>query len=165
MKESNPADEGAGKADRGKPVGSSLAPPAIGGTPVAQGLGGAPASTACTVADGAVVAWKEVAEALVPIVGRSSVTVLYRRCLVSVGIDRTWLPSVTAADLPEDDWTVLHAAVSRQTAKEASEACASLFVAFQDLLGSLIGPALTEQLLHPVSALSSTGSAAQDTFP
>jgi len=124
-----------------------------------------PASTARAVADAAVVGWKAVAEALVPIIGRSSVTVLYRRCLVSVGIDRTWLPAATAADLPENDWAALHASVSRQSPKEASEACAALFVAFRGLLSSLIGPTLTEQLLHPVSALPPTGSAEQDTLP
>jgi hypothetical protein len=117
------------------------------------------------VADAAVVGWSAVAEALVPIIGQSSVTMLYRRCLVSVGIDRTWLPGVTAVDLPENDWTVLHASLSRQTAKEACEACESLFVAFSDLLGSLIGPSLTEQLLHPVSAHPPTRSAEQDNSP
>jgi len=117
------------------------------------------------VADAAVAGWNAVAEALVPIIGRSSVTALYRRSLISVGVERTWLPLVTAADLPANDWTVLHAAMARQTGTEASEAGASLLLAFQDLLGSLIGPSLTEQLLHPVSALPSNGSAEQDTLP
>jgi len=123
----------------------------------------APSSRA--IADAAVVRWNAVAEALVPIIGRSSVTVLYRRCLASVGVTRTWLPATTAADLPQDDWAMLHASVSRQTANEASEACSALFAAFRDLLGSLIGPTLTEQLLQPVSALPSIASAEQDTLP
>jgi len=117
------------------------------------------------VADAAVASWNAVAQALVPIIGRSSVTMLYRRCLVSMGVDRTWLPSVTAADVPENDWTVLHASMSRQTVKEASEAAASLSLAFQELLGSLIGPTLTEQLLRPVSTIPPNGSAEQDTPP
>jgi hypothetical protein len=71
---------------------------------------------------------------------------------------------VTAADLPENDWAVLHASVSRQPTREASEACASLFIAFRDLLVSLIGPSLTEQLLRPVSAHTPNGSAEQDTI-
>ena len=124
-----------------------------------------PASTAREIADAAVVGWNAVAETLVPIIGQSSVTLLYRRCLVSVGATRTWLPAVTAADLPQNDWAVLHASVSRQTANEASDACAALLAAFRDLLYSLIGPSLTEQLLQPVSALPSTGSAEQDTPP
>ena len=124
-----------------------------------------PAPTTRAIADSAVVTWKAVAEALVPIIGQSSVTVLYRRCLVSVGATRTWLPAATAADLPQNDWSVLHASVSRQTANEASDACTALFTAFRELLGSLIGPSLTEQLLQPVSALPSTGSAEQDTLP
>ena len=168
MKVPNSPGEGSGVADRGKAVGpGSIAPGTGRAKPAADlaDLAGSPAPTARAVADAAVVGWKAVAEALVPIIGQSSVTVLYRRCLVSVGVDRTWLPAVTAADLPENDWTVLHASVSRQTAKEASEACAWLFVAFRDLLGSLIGPSLTEQLLRPVSALPPTGSAEQDTSP
>jgi len=117
------------------------------------------------VADAAVVQWNAVARALVPIIGQSSVTMLYRRCLACVGIDRTWLPALTAADLPENDWTVLHASLSRQTPKEATAACSSLFVAFCHRLGSLIGPSLTEQFLRPVSAILPRGSAEQDILP
>jgi hypothetical protein len=124
-----------------------------------------PASTTRAIADAAVVGWNAIAEVLVPIIGPSSVTALYRRCLVSVGATRTWLPAVTAADLPQNDWAVLHASVSRQTVNEASEACTALFAAFRDLLASLIGPSLTEQLLQPVSALPSTGRAEQETLP
>ena len=124
-----------------------------------------PAPTPRAVADAAVVQWNAVAQALAPIIGPSSVTMLYRRCLVSVGLTRPWLPAVTAADLPQNDWGVLHSSVSRQTANEASDACMALFATFRDLLGSLIGPSLTEQLLQPVSALPSTGSAEQDTPP
>ena len=122
-------------------------------------------STARAVADDAVEEWNAVAQTLAPIIGRSSVIVLYRRCLVSVGMNRTWLPSVTSSDPPDNDWAVLHASVSRQTAGEAAEACESLFVAFSDLLGSLIGRSLTEQLMPPVSALPPTGGAEQDTHP
>jgi hypothetical protein len=124
-----------------------------------------PAPTTRAKADAAVAAWKAVAQALVPIIGQSSVTVLYRRCLVCVGVTHTWLPAVTAADLPQNDWAVLHASVSRQAPKEAFDACTALFDAFRELLGSLIGPSLTEQLLQPVSALPSTGRAEQDTLP
>jgi hypothetical protein len=124
-----------------------------------------PAPTTRAIADAAVVGWNAVAQALVPIIGQSSVTVLYRRCLVSVRITRRWLPAVTAADLPQNDWAMLHASVSRQPANEAAEACTALFAALRDLLDSLIGPSLTGQLLPPVSALTSTGSAGQDTLP
>ena len=124
-----------------------------------------PISTARAVADAAVAEWSAIAQALVPLIGQSSVTVLYRRCLVSVGAERTWLPTVGAADLPANDWTALHASVSRRTATEAAETCRLLVVAFGDLLGSLIGPSLTEQLLRPASALPSHGSAEPDTLP
>lgn len=156
MKVPHAAGEGAGAPDHGRAVGRPNG---------AASLGGSPPSTARAVADAAVVGWNAVADALVPIIGSSSVTALYRRCLVSVGVDRTWLPSVTAEDLPENDWTALHASMSRQTPTEASEAGASLFLSFRHLLGSLIGPSLTEQLLHPVSALPPNGSAEQDTLP
>lgn len=124
-----------------------------------------PALTARAVADAAVLRWKAVAQALAPIIGQSSVTALYRRCLASVGATRTWLPAASAADPPHNDWSVLHASVARQTPGEASDACEALFDAFRDLLGSLIGPSLTEQLLPPVSALPPTGSAERDTLP
>ena len=165
MKLPHPAGAGEGLVDRGKPVDTSAILRATGRADPSHGRGDSPGSTARAVADAAVVQWNAVAQALVPIIGQSSVTMLYRRCLAGVGIERTWLPAVTAADLPENDWTVLHASLSRQTPKEASAACASLFVAFRGLLGSLIGPSLTEQLLHPVSSLPSTSSADQDTLP
>ena len=66
----------------------------------AAGLAVSPVPKARQVADAAVAGWNAVAEALVPIIGRSSVTDLYRRCLISVGVDRTWLPSGTASDGP-----------------------------------------------------------------
>ena len=128
--------------------------------PVGDGAVGA--DPANTVADDAVATWESVAAALAPIIGRSAVTALYLRCLVSVGDKRAWLPPVTAADSPANDWPALHACLSRRTAIEAAEACTSLFVTFRDLLGSLLGPSLTEQLLRPVSALPPTGSAVQD---
>jgi hypothetical protein len=165
MKVPNAVGDGAAKDGRVGTVDSPTDSPAIGQARHPRDVDERPALTARAVADGAVATWQSVAVALAPIIGRSAVTVLYRRCLVSVGIDRTWLPSVTAADLPENDWTTLHAAVSRQSAGEASDACASLFVALRDLLGSLIGPSLAEQLLRPVSALPPIGSAAKDTHP
>lgn len=154
MKVPQPPSGGAGQGDRGKTVESKTTC-----GPIAS-----PNSTAREVADAAVLRWTAVAQALAPIIGQSSVTMLYRRCLASVGVDRSWLPPVTAADLPESDWAVLHASVSRQTAKEAAEACDSLFVAFTALLGSLIGQSLTAQLLSPVSFPPPTGSAEQDTL-
>lgn len=165
MKVPHAADEGTRAAERGRHVGEGPSPPGARHADDAASAAGSPTPTARAVADAAVVGWNAVAQALVPIIGRSSVTVLFRRCLVSVGVNRTWLPSITAADLPENDWTVLRASVSRQTAAEASDACASLFMSFQNLLGSLIGPSLTEQLLHPVSAFLPNGSAEQDTPP
>ena len=165
MKAPNRSGEGSGQGDGRKTFGQPSAPPATGRSMSVHDAATQPAPTTRAIADAAVAAWKAVAEVLVPIIGQSSVTVLYRRCLVSVGATRTWLPPVTAADPPQNDWTVLHASVSRQTAIEASEACNALFAAFRDLLGSLIGPSLTEQLLQPVSALPSIGSAEQDTLP
>ena len=165
MKAPNRSGEGSGQGDGGKTFGQLSVAPATGRLMSVHDAATQPAPTTRAIADAAVAAWKAVAEALVPIIGQSSVTVLYRRCLVSVGATRTWLPAVTAADPPQNDWTVLHASVSRQTAIEASEACTALFAAFRDLLGSLIGPSLTEQLLQPVSALPSTGRAEQDTLP
>jgi hypothetical protein len=164
MKVPHAAGAGAGTPDHGRAVGSG--PTALGARRAndAASLVGSPVPTARATADAAVVGWNAVAQALVPIIGSSSVTALYRRCLVSVGVDCTWLPSVTAEDLPENDWTALHASMSRQTPTEASQAATSLFLSFQHLLGSLIGPSLTEQLLHPVSALLPNGSAEQDTL-
>ena len=122
-------------------------------------------STARAVADAAVAEWTAIAEALGPVVGASSVTALYRRCLVSVSVARPWLRPAASGDLAADDWMALHASVSRQAPKEAAETCEALVVAFRALLGSLIGPSLTEQLLRPVSALPLPGSAEQDTLP
>jgi len=93
------------------------------------------------------------------------VSVLYRRCLAGARTDRTWLPAAGVADPPTADWAALHAALSRQTPVAAHEASAALSGAFRDLLGSLIGPALTQQLLHPAPALPTSGSSAQDTTP
>jgi len=154
--------DGAVGADPTNTADLSVASASVGPTTHAAGMAGMSALTANAVADGAVETWESVAAALAPIIGPSAVTALYRRCLVSAGDKRAWLPPVTAADSPANDWPALHACLSRRTAIEAAEACTSLFVTFRDLLGSLLGPSLTEQLLRPVSAHPPTGSAVQD---
>ena len=165
MKAPDPGSGGKGQRDRAKSIGSRSGPPRPVRAKPGRNLTDSSHSSARAVADATVAGWSAVAQALVPILGQSSVTVLYRRCLISAGLEHTWLPSVAAADLPQNDWKVLHASVSRQTPEDASEACDSLFVSFRGLLGSLIGPSLTEQLLRPASAHPSTGSADQDTLP
>ena len=121
--------------------------------------------TAQAVSDHTIAAWKSTAAALSPIIGSSSVSELYRRCLTSLGAAHAWLPSVSYAKTPESDWAALHASLSDRTPQEAAEVSAALFAAFDDLLASLIGPSLTAQLLHAVSALTQTCSTEQDNLP
>ncbi len=120
-----------------------------------------PGTAANAAAARALQQWRAVDASLAPIIGRIGVRVLYRRCLVAAAVRHPWLPATTLDEATADDWAMLHATMSLQSPVEAARACAELFTSFRDLLGSLIGPSLTDRLLRPATTLEPGGPAAQ----
>lgn len=114
------------------------------------------------VADSALSTWRQIEDALSPIVGQGGVAAMFRRGQQLTLATHTWLPT-TATDT--EPLTALHAALLQQTPADARAAQAALLQNFRDVLSRLIGASLTDRLLQPVLEPSSSGDAAQDTTP
>lgn len=117
------------------------------------------------IADAIVSIWQQVNVALSPIIGQGSVAVLYMRSLHLINSTHPWLEGEhgelhTSMDLP-----TLRARLLQQSSQEAATTGGVLFQTFHELLASLIGPSLTEQLLRSVWANPLSGPPAQDTSP
>lgn len=128
-------------------------------------LAGRVASDADTaeVADAVVALWRDIDEALHPIIGRQAVAALYTRSLKAASAGYPWLAHAQPDAMGSVDPAALRGAISRQTAAEAGAACVALFDAFHELLASLVGASLTDRLLRSVWTLSAGDSPAQDT--
>lgn len=106
--------------------------------------------------------WQEIDAVLSPIIGGPGVAMLYRRSHHLVGPAFPWLASASGDSQGGMDLEALDAALAAQDVVAAASACGVLLQTFHELLASLIGASLTEQLLLPVWANFSGGSAAQD---
>jgi len=128
-------------------------------------LAGRVASDADTaeVADAVVALWRDIDEALHPVIGRQGVAALYTRSLKAASAKFPWLAQAQPDALRAVDPAALRGAIAGQTAAEAGAACVEMFNAFHELLASLVGAALTDRLLRSVWTLSAGDPSAQDT--
>lgn len=96
--------------------------------------------------------------ALNPIIGTRGVAALYYRSVHLAGKTHPWLAAGSAGVPTAMDPSALTSLLVRQTSADAAAGGGLLLHTYHELLASLIGPALTEQLLHSVWApfLSST---------
>ncbi|MDQ3205691.1 MAG: hypothetical protein M3Q40_04145 [Pseudomonadota bacterium] len=122
-----------------------------------------PGASALQVAEALVATWQEIDLALRPILGQRGVASLYRRTVHLVAPMHPWLGGLREGDGPDMDLAALKALISQQGNADAAAAGDVLLQTFQKLLASLIGPALTGQLLRPVWANPSSGALAQET--
>ena len=146
--------------------------------PLAQAIHGAQ-----RVADEAVASWQQVSALLSPIIGQNGVKALIQRSLSLCRAEYGWLtlavndaPTGVPTGVPTlDEFSALHAALARQTPAVAEAGARSLLQTHVDLLGRLIGPALTSRLIGLVdpfpptststSTSTSTNTSAQDLPP
>jgi hypothetical protein len=114
------------------------------------------------VADALVGIWRDIDSTLTPIVGRKGVAALHGRSLVLTAPEFPWLgrPSGHVFDTLDLDW--LHRVTAARRVDDATTGAGSLLTAFDTLLISLIGPALSARLLRAVWEPPSSGDAAQD---
>jgi hypothetical protein len=117
------------------------------------------------LADAIVAIWREVDLALHPIIGHRGVAALYNRSLRLAATTHPWLANGHADALAAIDVTALRADLLQQTAAEAAAAGSALFRSFEQLLASLVGPALTAQLLQSVWTHPAVSPPAQDDTP
>jgi hypothetical protein len=106
------------------------------------------------VADSVVALWLQIDQALHPILGHRGVAALFKRSVKHTAARFPWLGQDPQDALAVVDPSVLKAALLLQTAAEATAGVDSLFQSLRDLLTSLVGSSLTDQLLWSVWAHS-----------
>lgn len=119
-------------------------------------------ANAAHIAGAIVSTWQDIDTALRPILGQRGVFSLYRRSVHLTVAGHPWFAEMrdgmqTALDLP-----ALEATLAKQGSRNAAAGGGDLLQAFHELLASLVGASLTEQLLRSIWANSSSGDAAQD---
>jgi hypothetical protein len=131
------------------------------GTPlVSQAAAG---TSAAQVADALVETWRDIETALTPIIGSKGVAALYKRSLHLASSAHPWLAVLRGGDPTVMDLGALKSVVTQQTGALAALGANALLQTFYQVLGSLIGPSLTERLLRSVWADSPGGAPSQDT--
>jgi len=123
------------------------------------------ATDAEQLADAVFAVWREIDQALHPIIGHRGVAALYNRTLKLTAAAYPWLAMEQRGIPAAVDPAALHAALVQQTGAEAAAGGNALFHSFHQLLASLVGPALTERLLRSVWTPSSGAAPAQDHSP
>jgi hypothetical protein len=114
------------------------------------------------VANAIVVIWREVDQALHPIIGHRGVAALFNRSLSLTAATYPWLSLGHQGVLAAFDPSALRGALARQSAADAAAGGVALFQSFRELLESLVGASLTERLLRSVWAQPSGRSPEQD---
>lgn len=123
------------------------------------------AANAAQIADAMVSTWQEIDAALTPIIGSKGVVALYKRSLYLTGAAHPWLAGMHDGAPAAIDLAALKSVVAQQSSADAALGGNALLQTFYQLLGSLVGPSLTERLLRSVWARSLSGPPAQDTKP
>ena len=126
-----------------------------------RGSGDGPEQTVETIA----AIFREIDQALTPIIGPRGVAALYKRSLHLASQTYPWL-SIPHEGVPTAmDVTALTTALARRTRAEAAFAGALVLQTFYELLTTLVGPSLTERLLRSVWANFLGGAPVPDTTP
>lgn len=108
------------------------------------------AATEAQISESIVSTWQEIDVALRPIIGQRGVVLLYKRSIHLVSPAHAWLTGVQDTGQDSMDLTALGAAFAQQDSTQAAAGGGLLLQTFYQLLSSLIGSSLTEQLLRPV---------------
>ena len=106
--------------------------------------------------------WQDIDATLRPILGQRGVASLYRRSLHLTTAAHPWFAGMQDATHPALDLAALEATLAAQDKLEAAAGAGDLLQAFHELLASLVGTSLTDQLLSSIWANFSRGDPAQD---
>lgn len=118
------------------------------------------------IADAIGAMWTDIEAALQPVFGRRGVAALFKRSLHRTASRHVWLePAKLAGDDAACNLADLQALFAAQAPATATEAGSMLFMNFRELLTSLIGAPLSEQLLKAAWSPSTSAAAAQDPKP
>jgi len=105
---------------------------------------------------------QEINAALSPIVGARGVAALHSRSHHRCAAQQVWMAGLRDVPTVKADCEALVALLAQREPDEALIGGEAYLQTFHDLLGSLIGPSLTERLLRAVWPSTSSGTPAQD---
>lgn len=120
---------------------------------------------AAQIAEETVAIWREIDEALTPIIGQRGVAALARRSLHLASAVHPWLAAVQDGVQAATNPVALRSVLAKQSSGEACAGSSAFLQTFYELLSNLIGPSLTERLLRSVWGPHVSGPTAQDTSP
>jgi hypothetical protein len=106
-------------------------------------------SDAAQIAEATISLWRDIAAALHSIIGRQGVAALYDRSISLTAKEYPWMGHLRAGSNPLD-LPGLQSVLAGQNSRDAAAGAGALLQTFYDVLVSLIGPALCEQLLLSV---------------
>lgn len=109
--------------------------------------------------------WRAIDSALAPIIGSAGVAALYQRSLHLSLATHPWLDHERSVDVQQVDLQSLRVVFNGRDPSDVSEASATLFRTFRELLASLVGASLAERLLGPLWPQLPSSPAGQDTPP
>ncbi len=110
-----------------------------------------PQANADQHADAVVNVWREIDNALTPIIGARGLAAVHGRSLHLTSQEFAWLNNTHGSGvLTEIDFNGLRQTFTTQPMMESQAAATALLHTFHDLLASLVGAELTECLLHAI---------------
>ena len=124
-----------------------------------------PNADAAQVADVIVPALREISAVLCPVIGSRGFGALYSRCLYLTGLAYPWLTGIRDPVRAPGDFAALGRALAQQSTAQSMAGAVALLEKLSELLNSLIGTSLTQQLLGSAWAHSLGGLSAKDTLP
>jgi len=101
------------------------------------------------LADAAIATWRDVWIALSPVIGAAGVTALFQRSVFLRMAEYPWLANVGDSS-PSGEFNSLRRELSQHGPADAAAANAALLQSLAQVLGNLIGAALTTRLLQSV---------------
>jgi hypothetical protein len=105
---------------------------------------------AVQTADATIAIWHDIAAALKPVIGAQGIAALYDRSVTLTARKHPWLIPQRLNDDHSVNLDALHSVMARQTTTDATSGASELLQTFYGVLVSLIGSALSEQLLSSV---------------
>lgn len=100
------------------------------------------------ITDAIVSTWQAVEGALAPVIGSKGVAALYDRSLYLTVPGHPWLAALYTNDDRPIDLVQLRTVLAQQDSRAAAAGGGAHLQTLHELLASLIGPSLTEQLLR-----------------
>ena len=94
--------------------------------------------------------WREIDAALAPVIGQHGVAALYARSLALTSTTYPWLAPVHTDGRSPQNFSVIELSLAKQTPDDAAAGGGALIEVFCKLLASMIGVALTDELLASV---------------